>query len=311
MERLVTPEAVELELDRATVASRIPGRVLDLVLQIGVLLLVGQASAVVAQDDVAVTVALLVASFVVLIVYPIVLETRFGATLGQRAMGLRIVSDDGAPIRLRQAVIRAAVGLFEVLATSGLVAFVVAASRADGKRLGDVAAGTVAVSVRVGTGRADVLAVECPPQLHGWAERLDTSGLTPAHLAALRRFHERTRTLPAGQRDQLAAGLAERLLVVLAVPRPAGAGARDVLAAIQWAVRDRARPAPTVAQPPPPPPRPSPQSVSPPSTAPPVGGDSRPPVGAPPPVPRIVSGVEPPVGEGGPPTDRGGFVPPA
>lgn len=266
MNRLVTPEAVELDLPVATVATRALGRLLDVALQVLalVLVLVGASVSGAADEDVLGIVITLVAVFLVRIVYPIAFETRFGATIGQRAMGLRIVTDDGAPIRLRQAFVRAAVGLFEIEATGGLLAFVVAASRADGKRLGDIAAGTVAVSVRVGTARAAVLGITCPPQLEGWAGQLDTSGLTSAHRGALRRFHERATTLGAARRQELASGLVARLLPVLGATRPLDADDVDVLRAIEWAANRRARaaaprpsgvgPRPDGAPPPPPPP---------------------------------------------------------
>lgn len=274
MSRLVTPEAVELDLAIATVATRALGRLLDVVIQVTalVLVLVGASLSGAADEDVLGVVITLVAVFLVRIVYPIALETRFGATIGQRAMGLRIVTDDGAPIRLRQAFVRAAVGLFEVEATGGLVAFFVAAARADGKRLGDIAAGTVAVSVRVGTGRADVLGVTCPPRLEGWADQLDTSGLTSAHRGALRRFHERATTLGPTRRDELASGLVARLLPVLGTRRPVDAADADVLRAIEWAANGRGRapvrpatagPVPPSGPPPlPPPPGPTGRGVA-------------------------------------------------
>lgn len=271
MERLVTPEAVALDLPVASPASRGLGKLLDVVLQLVtvVLILVGAETA--ALGEVATQVVVLLSVFLVRLVYPVALETRFGATLGQRAVGLRIVTDDGASIRARQALVRAAVALFEIELTVGTLAFLTAAVRRDGKRLGDLAAGTLAVSVRVGTREAAVLGVTCPPQLQGWARTLDVSGLTPAHRGVLRRFHESSARLPAARRGELATDLADRLLTVLAMPRPPGAGPVEVLRAIQWAAGDRdQRPGPgtaastaatpTPARPvgPPPPPAPPP-----------------------------------------------------
>jgi uncharacterized RDD family membrane protein YckC len=276
--------------------------VLDLAIQVVLLLLVLWGAGSVDASETATVVAALVAVLLIRIVYPVAFETRFGATIGQRAMGLRIVTDEGGPIRLRQGLVRAAVGLFEIEMTTGLLAFTVAASRADGKRLGDVAAGTLAVSVRVGTTRADVLGVTCPPGLEGWATTLDTSGLTAAHRGTLRRFHERTRTLPPDRAAALAGPLVERLLVVLAARRPPGASDVALLQAIEWAAGEE-----TTGRRAPPPPSPDrdtrPEGSAPPE--PPTADPSRPGPGATPtPPPRAGPAT-------GAPDDDTGFAPPS
>lgn len=281
MERLITPEAVALELPTATAATRALGRLLDVVLQYTTLTVVLAATSVADASDVVIIVVGLVAALLVRIAYPIALETRWGATLGQRAMGLQIVTTDGAPIRARQALVRAAVGLLEVELTFGLLAFVVAASRKDGRRIGDLAAGTLAVSVRVGTGRADVLDVECPPALRGWATTLDVAGLGPRQRGVLRRYHTSAPSLAPERGRMLATQLATRLLDELSATAPAGATPQDVLSAIAWAGSaagrddrggDEPRQSPAAAPPPPPAP-PTSSPVRPPSRS---GGGGEP-----------------------------------
>lgn len=233
--RVVTPEAVALDLRTATVATRGLAALLDIVLQALVALLAAVAVAAADIEGVSSTVAVVVvllAVFVVRVGYPVIFESAFGATVGHMALGLRVVTMDGAPIRVRQALARAAVGMFELDATLGSVALLVAATRADGRRLGDLAAGTQVVSTRVGTGPAVALQVEVPPRLRDWASALDTTGLAQPERAALRRYLTRAPDLPPDRRDALAAALADRLLPRLAAQRPPSTTAHETLTAI-------------------------------------------------------------------------------
>ncbi|MFT4837798.1 MAG: putative RDD family membrane protein YckC [Nonlabens sp.] len=252
-DRLVTPEAVQLDLATATVATRGLGRALDVVIQGVALLLVFvglTALSVSGELGTAGLVIGLLAFFMLRFVYPVVLETRDGATVGQRAMGLRIRTLDGGKIRGRQAVVRAAVGMVEIDMTFGLVAFIVAAARQDGRRLGDLAAGTVAVSVRMGTGPAQQLDVRTPPALAGWAVGIDPTGVDQPRRVALRRYHERASSLTPAVRSAVAHPLAERLVAELGLGWPAQASAHDVLAAIAASVSTAAMPPPPPSLPP-------------------------------------------------------------
>ena len=57
------------------------------------------------------------------------------------ALGLRVVRDDGGPIRFRHALVRGLVGVVEIWLTVGAVALVVSLASSQGKRLGDFLAG--------------------------------------------------------------------------------------------------------------------------------------------------------------------------
>lgn len=261
--RVVTPEAVALDLQTATVATRGLAAILDLVVQGLALVLVTVAITVADVDDVSGTVAVvfvLVAVFVLRVGYPVILETRFGATLGHLALGLRVVTLDGAPIRVRQAIARAAVGMFEIDMTLGSLALIVAASREDGRRLGDLAAGTQVVSTRVGTGPAAAVDVQVPARLQDWAAALDTTAVLQPERAALRRYVTRAPDLAVDRRDALAGDLADRLLRRMAAQRPPDATAHDTLLAIAATLAERARTesgaAPTIRLPMQPPPAP-------------------------------------------------------
>jgi len=79
-------------------------------------------------------------------VYHFVLEWLTGLTLGKRALGLRVVADDGTPLGLWGSFLRNALRLFDGLGYWG-VAVAIILLRGDGKRLGDLVGRTLVVSV--------------------------------------------------------------------------------------------------------------------------------------------------------------------
>jgi uncharacterized RDD family membrane protein YckC len=145
---LVTGEAVALELRPAKLPSRALAVLLDLV--VAMLLYIGVTMALVAGTaslDEAAQLALSVATFLLVLVgAPIAVETlSHGRSLGKLAFGLRVVRDDGGPIRFRHALVRGAIGFVEILMTFGVVACIASFVSARGRRLGDVFAGTLVV----------------------------------------------------------------------------------------------------------------------------------------------------------------------
>ncbi|MEU0516091.1 RDD family protein, partial [Amycolatopsis sp. NPDC006125] len=109
---LVTGEAVVLELPIAQVASRAAAFAIDVAVQAGALLLFMLALTVSGVTDEALLAALALSFFVLVRVgYSVLFETLGrGITLGKMAMGLRVVRDDGGPVRFRQALTRALAG---------------------------------------------------------------------------------------------------------------------------------------------------------------------------------------------------------
>lgn len=243
-ERLVTPEGVRLDLVSATVATRALGRLVDLLLQVVAVSAISIGSVQVAGEsasEVAVTVVVVLAVFLVRVAYPVVFESRLGATIGHMALGLRVLSLDGSPVRARQALARAAVGLFEIEATVGLVALLVSASRHDGRRLGDLAGGTQVVRVRVGDARtAPAVAAPVPTALRGWLDGVDLAGLGGPERRALQRYAERAAALRPERRDEVARPLLDALLTRLAVVPPSGLGPHEVLMVLASAGAARA-----------------------------------------------------------------------
>ncbi|MGW6275632.1 RDD family protein [Streptomyces sp. NPDC055060] len=234
MSELVTGEAVALELRPAKLPSRGLAVLIDLVVAWAVYL--GVTVAIVASTsslDDAAAAAVAVASFVLILVGgPIAVETlSHGRSLGKMACGLRVVRDDGGPIRFRHALVRGAVGVVEILLTFGVVACIASLVSARGRRLGDVFAGTLVVRERVPAGQSSFVPPP-PPWLAGRFSGLDLSGVPDGLWLAIRQYLTRM-----GQLDpQVGWAMAQRLAGDLAdrtgAPAPQGVPPAAYLAAV-------------------------------------------------------------------------------
>ncbi|PSM37202.1 hypothetical protein C6Y14_43600 [Streptomyces dioscori] len=234
MSELVTGEAVALELRPAKLPSRVLAVVLDLVVAVTayVVVMIVLAVATATLDEAAQT-ALAIAAFLLLLVGgPIAVETlSHGRSLGKLACGLRVVRDDGGPIRFRHALVRGAVGVVEILMTFGVVACIASLVSARGRRLGDVFAGTLVVRERIPTGRTSFVPPP-PPWLSGRFSGLDLSGVPDGLWLAVRQYLTRMQQLD----PQVGWAMAERLANDVAertgTPAPPGVPPAAFLAAV-------------------------------------------------------------------------------
>ncbi|MDG2111550.1 MAG: RDD family protein, partial [Actinomycetota bacterium] len=174
----VTPEGVLLDLETAGVASRLLARALDLLICAVALYAVLIALAVMTPPLWVMFVAVTIAVFVALFVYPVVLETMLrGRTVGKIATGLRVVTDIGAPIRFRHAATRSALSVVDLLATSGFAGIVSMIMSPRHQRLGDLAAGTVVLRTRSVSGAGERRPVATPDGYESFVTSLDTARL--------------------------------------------------------------------------------------------------------------------------------------
>jgi uncharacterized RDD family membrane protein YckC len=206
---LVTGEAVALELQPARLPSRALAVVLDLAVALSVYGVVTFALTVAtASLDEAARVAVSIASFLLVLVGgPIAVETlSHGRSLGKLVFGLRVVRDDGGPIRFRHALVRGAVGVVEILVSFGVVACVASLASARGRRLGDVFAGTLVVRERMAAGQGTLLPAP-PPWLAGRFSAVDLSAVPDGLWLAVRQYLVRMRQLDV----QIGWGMAQRL----------------------------------------------------------------------------------------------------
>jgi uncharacterized RDD family membrane protein YckC len=243
-DRFVSGEAVELDVRVARLGSRVLALLLDILVQVfvfGVLLYVTEAAALLflgsLADPALVRGILITVIVVTLIGYPVTMETVFrGRSLGKLALGLRVVRDDGGPIGFRQALIRALAGV--ALEWPGLVlpllTWVVALAtmlvNPQGKRLGDLMAGTIVIHERAPASWGWVPAM--PPYLAGWAALLDLTGLDDDLALSVRHFLARNRQIREPARSRLGYALAAEVAACTTPPPPRGVPGWAYLAAV-------------------------------------------------------------------------------
>ncbi|GAA4091228.1 RDD family protein [Actinomadura miaoliensis] len=235
MAELVTGEAVALDIRVARLASRGCAFLLDVFFQVTILnfglSLVGMTSLV---ADEAWTAGLSIATMAAVVVgYPCLCETLTrGRTLGKLALGLRVVADDGGPVRFRQALVRGLAGAVELWSLTGAPALLTSLGNRRGKRLGDLFAGTIVIQERVPHGPMFGPVAVMPPQLAGWAQRLELSLLSDGLALAARQYLARFWELLPEVRDALGERITEQVFAVVSPPPPAGVRPEIVLSAV-------------------------------------------------------------------------------
>lgn len=242
-DRLVSGEAVELEVRVARLGSRALALLLDIMVQvvllyiltfvagIGLLLMGGYA------DDALFYAIMITITVLVLIVYPALQETLFrGRTLGKLALGLRVVRVDGGPIRFRHALTRALISV--TLEWPGLtlapltwaVSLGTMLAQPQGRRIGDLAAGTLVIHDRTPAVWGWVPSMPTP--LVRWAPLLDLTGLPDDLALAVRHFLARNRDIREPARSRLGHALAAEVAACTTPPPPPGVPGWAYLAAV-------------------------------------------------------------------------------
>ncbi len=235
MSELVTGEAVVLGLRPARLPSRGLAVAVDLAvawgLYIGVSMLLVSATS---SMDTAAVAAVSVATFVLVQVgIPIVIETLSrGRSLGKLMCGLRVVREDGGPIRFRHALVRGAVGAIEIVLTMGVVASVASLVSARGRRIGDVFAGTLVIRERIPAAEAQLAWPPPPPWLMAEVGALDLSRVPDGWWLAVRQYLMRMGQLDPQAGGAMAGRLVEDLRGFTGAPGPQGVHPAAYLAAV-------------------------------------------------------------------------------
>ncbi|WP_053801850.1 RDD family protein [Streptomyces rimosus] len=235
MNELVTGEAVVLGLRPARLPSRALAVLVDLAVTWSayVLLSVVMLSSTASMDEAA-RAAVSVALFVLVLVgVPIIVETLSrGRSLGKLACGLRVVREDGGPVRFRHALVRGAMGAIEIVLTMGVVACIASLVSARGRRLGDVFAGTVVVRERIPTPRGMPALPPPPPWLAAELGALDLSRVPDGWWLTVRQFLSRIPQLDPQVGGAMAARLTGDLSGWTGASVPAGMHPAVYLAAV-------------------------------------------------------------------------------
>ncbi|TDD67692.1 RDD family protein, partial [Actinomadura darangshiensis] len=235
MADLVTGEAVALDIRVARLASRGCAILLDLLFQLVMLNIVIYLTAMTSLvADEAWTIGLTLLGVVaVLVGYPCVFETLSrGRTLGKMAVGLRVVGDDGGPVRFRQALVRALAGFIEFWTFYGSPALITSFCNRRGKRLGDLFAGTIVIQERVPASALFGPVAVMPPQLAWWARSLELSMLSDELAMTARQYLSRFWELLPEVRDSLGQRIAAQVVAVVSPPPPPGVRPEILLSAV-------------------------------------------------------------------------------
>jgi uncharacterized RDD family membrane protein YckC len=222
--RVLTPERVSLRYDLAGIGSRGAAVMVDTLLQmaltgllfagtlallfvLGVLQELANAVLTLATPEMGTFVGFLVFALLIIAVfaiwagYFIVFEIIWnGQTPGKRLLGLRVMRENGYPIRPADAVIRNLVRIVDGLPTAYALGLIVMLLNSRARRLGDFAAGTIVV--REGPTQAAPLAI---------TESQGTARLSASDATLVRDFLLRRSSLDTPARAALAQRLADSL----------------------------------------------------------------------------------------------------
>jgi uncharacterized RDD family membrane protein YckC len=220
-----TPEGIVLELSPAGISVRFYAFALDWAIRIAII----YAAAIAAELMAGIGVAfMLILVFLLEWFYPVLFElTMSGATPGKKTFRLKVVMDNGLPITPAASVTRNLLRAADFLPFGYGFAIVSMLTRADCKRLGDLAAGTLVVHEARAVARLDMDAV--PPLA-------PVLPLKPEDEAAIVALAARANRLTRARLDELAA---------LAAPITGDAGrsgpdvTRRVLGVAQWVMGQR------------------------------------------------------------------------
>ncbi|WP_336084647.1 RDD family protein [Nocardia sp. SSK8] len=238
MAEFTTGEAVALDLPLARIPSRAGAFLIDLTLQVFLAISIAYVGIIVltaADADSAWFAVLGVVTIVtVLVGYPVCSETvSRGRSLGKAAFGLRVVRADAGPVDFRHALTRGLAGAmvdFWMLGAFGAVAVITSLCSAQGRRVGDVLAGTVVVHTRQAMPRPALAAA--PPWLTGWATQLDPAAVSDELAAAMRQYLTRLTTLTPPAQHHLGTALVEAVCRAMRCAPPAGYPPYHVLGAV-------------------------------------------------------------------------------
>lgn len=239
-DEILIGEGVLLDTRAASALTRLVAALIDLAalaVALIVLMIVLSTTMPAVMSDEAGRIMTIVLLATVTVIYPTTMETLSrGRSLGKLAMGIRIVRDDGGPLVFRQALVRALVGVIELWATFGSVAFLCSLVHPRSKRVGDILAGTYAVRVRGGTRRAPV---QMPPWLAGWARGADVARLPDGLALAVRQFLARATGLHPASRVELGTRLSTEVARYVSPDPPPGTHPEAFLAAVLAERRER------------------------------------------------------------------------
>ncbi|GAA3240134.1 RDD family protein [Actinocorallia longicatena] len=232
---LVTGEAVALDIRPARLASRASALAIDLLIMASLSAMLGQLVQIIAlyADEAVVAGVAILVTVAVFVGYPATMETLTrGRTVGKMAMGTRTVSVDGGPVLFRQALMRALAGVVEFLMFTGAPALLCSLFNRQGRRLGDLFAGTLVIQDRTPSLASYSPVAQMPMHLVPWAQSLELSRITDDLALSGRQYLQRFWELLPEVRDELGWELMRSFGPLLTPPPPPGARPEVVISAV-------------------------------------------------------------------------------
>src|SRR5262245_21817430 len=231
---IVTPDHIELDFELAGLGSRFLALIMDAVL-IGLLIIALVLIAVIlGLGSIARTASMSAGSWVLafaIFAYFVLMWGYFlffealnnGQTPGKRWAGIRVVRDDGLPVRWRESALRNLVRAADILPPPAcIVGGLAIILSKDGKRLGDLLAGTIVVTHDAQLeptqrtsrwGAAWIVKVEKGRSRQGMM--IGDTRVDASQLQIIERFLGRRDSLPVHQRQTLAWRIASPFLAAL------------------------------------------------------------------------------------------------
>ncbi|MBW4517937.1 MAG: RDD family protein [Timaviella obliquedivisa GSE-PSE-MK23-08B] len=225
---LLTPESVELEFTLAGIGNRALALLIDnLLVLLGIsffwffgTLFATQVATTLSPDSYAVAALWFVAiailgTFVISAGYFVLFETLYqGQTPGKRFAQIRVIRDDGRPIGLTQALLRAL--LRPIDDTFFIVGAILILFDQNEKRLGDLVAGTLVIQEeRMLVKRAIALSESAQSLARQLPILSDITQLQPDDFAIVREFLQRRDFLTAKARTELSMNLARQARILI------------------------------------------------------------------------------------------------
>ncbi|WP_232828631.1 RDD family protein [Kribbella monticola] len=236
MSQLVTGEAVVLQVRIARMPTRALACAIDVVIQgivLAILFTTLFGFLLTSASDALRGAIIFFVLLLVLVGYRVVMETLTrGRTLGKLMLGLKVVRDDGSSIRFRHALVRTLLWLFVDFAPwfAASPGIVTSLMNKQGKRIGDLVAGTVVIRERHQPMASPPLFV--PAHLVQWAHSLELSRLSDELANTAREYLARYTELEPGARIALGDALAFRVGGVTAPAPPVQLSSPAFLSAV-------------------------------------------------------------------------------
>lgn len=238
---IVTPEAVELEFDTAGVPSRAIARIVDAGVTLAAFgILASVLSPLLISSAASAQIVGIVVTSLAVFGYPCLFETLWGRTIGHSAMGLRVVTEEGGPVRFRHAAIRSVLQVVDILLIPvGVVAVLSSIAGRKDQRLGDRLAGTLVIRSGASTNQSRAIAFPPLPGYEGYVASLDTGGLTTEGYEVLRSFLTRVEELTPAARRHLTHQLVGPVALAIRATPPAAMEPEVFLASVAAAYQQR------------------------------------------------------------------------